>query len=74
MSEVTLSQGELDFLKETFELILEEFEGIEEGKDDIESYVLTTGALENSREAAVLISRWYERLHENIYYEDIDEE
>lgn len=60
MSEITLSLGELNFLKETFELVLEEFEGIEEARDsgDLDDYVLTTGALENSRIAYDLIEAW----------------
>ena len=71
MSEATLSVGELDFLKSTFELVLEEFEGIEEGRSDLDNYVLTTGALEDSRIAAALIGSLYERLHKEDF---IDEE
>lgn len=63
VKEATLSVLELDFLKETFELVLEEFEGIEEGKDNLEDYVLTTGALENVKEADELITSLYDRVH-----------
>jgi len=61
--EITLSLGELNFLKETFELVLEEFEGIEAGREDLEDYVLTTGALENSRTAYELIEAWVYHVH-----------
>jgi hypothetical protein len=75
MSEATLSRGELDFLNETFALTLEEFEGIEEAAHagDLEEYVLTTGALENVKEAAFLIGKLYERLHAE-EFEDLEEE
>ena len=69
MSEVTLSRGELDFLKQTFELVLEEFSGIEEYTDSLNDYVLTTGALEQTKEACVLIDAWYTRLQK----EDLEE-
>lgn len=72
MSEVTLSRGELDFLHETFELVLEEFEGIEEGRDNLDDYVLTTGALEDSRLAKQLIENLYRRLHAEEF--ELDEE
>lgn len=63
MTEITLSAGELAFLRETFDLVLEEFEGIEEGRDDLDNYVLTTGALENSQIAYDLIVAWQKHLH-----------
>jgi len=53
---------ELDFLRETFELVLEEFQGIEECVGNLDDYVMTTGALENTKEASLLIGNWYDRL------------
>ncbi len=67
--ETTLSKMELDFLQETFDLVLEEFEGIEEIADN---YTLTTGAYEMAQEASGLIASLYDNLHEHDYEEELD--
>lgn len=53
---LTLSQLELQFLEETLETVLEEFEGFEECADPSD-YTLTTGAVEMAREALVMVKR-----------------
>lgn len=47
---ITITRLELQFLEETLETVLDEFEGLEECPDPGE-YSLTTGAVEMTKEA-----------------------
>ena len=51
MSEVRISVLELQYLRSTLDLVLEELEGVEEGTD----FILTTGAKEDTIDCLKLI-------------------
>ena len=53
---IAVTKLELQFLEETLETVLEEFEGFEECADPSD-YTLTTGAVELTKEALVMIKR-----------------
>lgn len=82
MSEVTLSIMELGFLKNTLETALEEFTGIEEADGNLDDYVITTGAIDDCREALALVDSLVDRLRPDqledgdgcVVYEDEDED
>lgn len=51
---ITITQLELQFLEETLETVLDEFDGFEECSDPSD-YTLTTGAVGMAREALSMI-------------------
>ena len=66
MSEARLSAVELGYLRETFELVLEEFGGIEEATDTSD-YVLTTGAKEQAEDCLRMIDLKEKFLEPDVY-------
>lgn len=67
MSEVRFSISELRYLKEIFELVLEELEGVEEATD----YVLTTGGKEEALDCVRMLEL-KEKFLEPDSYEPLD--
>lgn len=55
MIDITLSQLELEYIKETLTLCLEEMDGIEDSGCD---YVCLTGAKEEAESVVELINNW----------------
>jgi hypothetical protein len=71
MSEATISALQLQFILETFELVEEEFQGMEDYTGD---YVLTTGAQEQVEEAKEMIEAFLDHLEANQLEEEDDAE
>jgi hypothetical protein len=71
MSEATISALQLQFILETFELVEEEFQGMEDYTGD---YVLTTGAQEQVEEAKDMIEAFLDHLEANQLEEEDDAE
>lgn len=63
ITEVTIM--ELFLIKETLELALEEFNGINEAKYDLNEYVCTTGAEDLCKDALKLINKLVYNCKEN---------
>ena len=69
MSEARISALQLQFLIETFKLVEEEFQGMEDYTGD---YVLTTGAQEQVEEARGMVSAFLTHLEEDHLEEEDD--
>ena len=70
MSEARISALQLQFILETFELVEEEFQGMEDYTGD---YVLTTGAQEQVEEAKDMIEAFLDHLEADQLEEEDDE-
>ena len=69
MSEARISALQLQFILETFELVEEEFQGMEDYTGD---YVLTTGAQEQVEEAKDMIEAFLDHLEADQLEEEDD--
>ena len=69
---IELTQVELEELIRTLELVLEEFEGIEAYKHDLENYVLTTGAKEAVEISLYNLNKYLEEINfESFDFDDV---